>query len=101
MYCDVSDAVTGILTVLLRGADGMAYNVANEDTYCSVKEMAELVAARLAGGRTRVRVELDPDAPYPPEHHLPLDSSALRALGWQPRHDLADMYARLAAWLQE
>lgn len=101
MYCDVSDAVTGILTVLLRGTDGMAYNVANEATYCSVKEMAELVAARLTGGRTRVRIELDPDAPYPPEHHLPLDISALRALGWQPRHDLADMYARLAAWLQE
>ncbi len=101
MYCDVSDAVTGVLTVLLHGEPGAAYNVANEATYCSVKEMAELVAARFGAGRTRVRVELDPDAPYPPEHHLPLDAAALQALGWQPRHDLADMYARLAAWLQE
>ncbi len=101
MYCDVSDAVTGVLTVLLHGGDGAAYNVANEATYCSVREMADLVAARLGGGRTRVRVEVDPDAPYPPEHHLPLDTSAVQALGWQPAYGLADMYTRLAAWLQE
>ena len=43
-YLYTADAVTAILTVLLKGKNGEAYNAANEDTYCSIKEMAELVA---------------------------------------------------------
>ena len=101
MYNYTLDAVKGLLVVLLRGEDGRSYNIANEATYSSVREMAELVARECAGGKIAVRIEVDPDAPYPPDHHLPLDTSAIRALGWTPSVDLAEMYNRLIAYLED
>lgn len=99
MYLYTYDAVTAILTVLTEGAPGEAYNAANPATFCSVYEMAELVAHEIAGGSIQVRIEVDPNAPYPPEHHLPLDTSKLKSLGWQPTADLKTMYERLIAWI--
>lgn len=99
MYLYTYDAVTAILTVLTEGVPGEAYNAANPETFCSVYEMAELVAQEIAGGRVHVRVEVDPNAPYPPEHHLPLDTSKLTSLGWEPTADLKTMYERLIAWI--
>ena len=43
-YLYTADAVTAILTILLSGKAGEAYNVANRDTYCSIVEMAHMVA---------------------------------------------------------
>lgn len=84
MYLYTADAVSALLTVMLKGEPGCAYNVANPSTYCSVREMAEMVATLVPDGSVQVRCEIDPDAPYPPEHHLPLDVSRLVALGWAP-----------------
>lgn len=99
MYSYTTDAVAAIFAVLLKGEPGCAYNVANEGTYCSVREMAEMVAQEFSDGRTSVVVDVDPDAPYPPEHHLPLDTRALCALGWSPRYDLRDMFENLIDYL--
>lgn len=44
MYLYIADAVTAILTVLLSGNTVEAYNAANPDTYCSIIEMAQLIA---------------------------------------------------------
>lgn len=101
MYNYPTDAVTALFTVLLRGEKGSAYNIANEDTYSSVHEMGQLVARECADGKISVRIEVDPDAPYPPEHHLPLDVSALRRLGWEPKIGLREMYSRLIDYLSK
>jgi nucleoside-diphosphate-sugar epimerase len=98
-YLYTADAVTAILAVLLRGADGVAYNAANENTYCSVREMAELVARTCAPTPVGVRVEAD-DAGrrgYAPTLTMDLDTSRLQALGWRPTVDLAEMYRRMLA----
>ena len=61
--------------------------------------MAEIVSSECADGDITVRLEIDPDAPYPPEHHLPLDTSDLQLLGWKPKIGLAEMYANLIMYL--
>lgn len=99
MYAYTSDAVSAILTVLLRGENGLSYNVANPQTYSSIREMAEMVLDRFSGGRAHVVIDVDPNAPYPPEHHLPLDVSRIEALGWTPRVGLEEMYRRLIDYL--
>ena len=80
-YLYTTDAVTALLTVLLKGEPGKAYNAANEETYCSIAEMAQKVAQN-AG----IKVEYDlQDASvngFPDTLYMNLDTSALRALGW-------------------
>lgn len=100
-YLYTADAVTAVLTVLLAGQDGQAYNAANQATYCSVREMAELVAQTCADGRITVRVEKQDLATsgYAPTLQMDVDTTRLQALGWQPTVGLADMYRRMMATL--
>lgn len=100
MYLYTTDAVQAILAVLLKGEAGHSYNAANPDTYSSVREMAERVAAKYGNGACEVRIELDPNAPYPPEHHLPLDVTSLVELGWKPEVSLEGMFGNLIDYLR-
>ena len=81
-YLYTSDAVTAILTVLLKGMPGEAYNVADEKTYCSIAEMAQKIA-----NENGIKVTFDiSDTPkkngYPDTLYMNLDTSKLRHLGW-------------------
>lgn len=96
-YLYVEDAVRAILTVLEKGTPGEAYNAANEDTYCSIYEMACLVADNCASKKINVLVE-EADAEklgYAPVLHMNLDTTKLKELGWQPTTDLLEMYRQL------
>lgn len=102
-YLYTADAVSAILTLLTAGDSGEAYNAANESTYCSIREMAELVAAEVAQGRIGVKVELGDTAAlgYAPTLCMNLNTAKLRALGWQPTLGLPEMFKRLALSIQK
>ena len=94
-YIYTSDAVSAILAVLLNGKAGHAYNAANPATYCSIREMAEMVSREVSGGVTGVKLDLSQDSSmYPAPGFLKLNVSALEALGWRPTLNLTDMYRR-------
>lgn len=97
-YLYTADAAAAILTVMLRGQDGEAYNAANEETYCSILEMARMVASECADGRIAVRIEADQDPSkfgFAPTLHMNLDTAKLRALGWSPLRTLPEAYRRM------
>ena len=56
-YCYTTDAIAAMLYILLHGKDGEAYNVANETTYISIKDMATFLAETF-NPRVKVVVEL-------------------------------------------
>ena len=91
-YCYTVDAVTGLLTVLLKGGVGEAYNVSNEANFMSIREMAEMLT-------DRVVYEIDNSVCYPPSAKLLLKSDKLRALGWRPTVGVQEMYNRLMEWM--
>lgn len=100
-YLYTADAVSALLHVGALGEAGHAYNVANDATFCSIREMAGLVAKRIADGRISVRVEIDDEAAkrFRKGSVLNLDTTRLRGLGWRPRVGLAEMYERMiASW---
>lgn len=101
-YLYTADAVTAILTILLKGKDGEAYNAANEDTYCSIFEMAKMVAEKCAGGEIEVVIEeKDEDQfGYAPVLKMNLDASKLKSLGWEPKIGLEDMFQNLIVDMQ-
>ena len=56
-YCDSEEAADGILLILEKGAGGEVYNVVNEENTMQIREMADLVAGEVAGGKIKVRIE--------------------------------------------
>lgn len=99
-YCYTTDAVSGILYILLKGVKGEAYNVANEDTYISARGMADYLKAYFAP-HINVRIEFNDNLGYAPVTKLRLSSQKLMALGWQPRYGLNKMFKRLIQYLKD
>lgn len=97
-YCYTMDSVSGILFVLLRGNSGEAYNVANEETYISAREMAEFVRDNI-NKLINVKVELNDNMGYAPVSRLKLSSAKLRGLGWKPKYGLKEIFDRLVKYL--
>lgn len=93
-YCDIDDAVRGIMTILKKGADGEAYNVVNEENTMTIRQMAELVADKVANGKIKVTYEISDENArgYAPNTGLRMSGEKLRALGWEPQKTLYDMY---------
>ena len=96
-YLYTADAVRALLCAAARGEAGLAYNAANDGTFCAVRDMAELVAKRFGGGSCSVRFEIDPEAAkrFRKGSVLQLSTERLRALGWAPRTGLEEMYERM------
>lgn len=96
-YVAIDDAVAALLLLAARGVPGTAYNVANEATYCSIREMAEMVVNKFGNGSTKVVIEEDSAAAalYPKPTQQLLDTSRICDLGWRPTMGLEEMYEEL------
>lgn len=96
-YCAIGDAVAAILTILVRGENGVAYNVANPGTFCTIREMAEMVANNFSNGQSKVCIDLSgaEKCGYLPTFRMNLNVSRLKDLGWGPTKGLHEMYEEL------
>lgn len=96
-YLYTMDAVSAILTVLLKGEAGQAYNAANPETYCSVKEMAEMVAKEIGNGEIKVIISKNEEncKKFSPPHFYNLDIDKCKQIGWMPCRRLQDLYRRM------
>lgn len=102
-YLYTSDAVTAILVALQKGDGGACYSVANPDTYCSILEMAQLVAHDICERQIDVRIEIDDISKYGYANtlHMNLDVSKMKRLGWYPQVGLIEMFCRAISDLKE
>ena len=97
-YCYISDAVTGILTVLLKGETAQAYNVANKDTLISIRDMAQMLIDNYPESGTKLVFNIAEDVTklgYNPKVKMNLATAKAEALGWQPNVGLKEMFDRL------
>lgn len=99
-YCYTTDAVSGILYILLKGKDGEAYNVANEETYISARDMAEYLKEKF-NSAISVRVDLNNNMGYAPPTKLQLNSNKLRIMGWKPHYQLYNIFENLIKSIAE
>lgn len=89
-YTYVADAASGLLSALVAGEPGSAYNVSNPAIRVSIAELAEAIAS--CAGVRLVRGTLDgrERAGSSRASCQVLDPSRLLGLGWTPSYDLAD-----------
>ena len=87
-YTYVADAVSGLLTVLLKGETGEAYNIADERSDIMLKDLAAVIAGIAS---KKVVFEI-PDAVeaagYSTATKARLDGSKLKSLGWNAKYDI-------------
>lgn len=87
-YCYTLDCASAILTVLLNGKTGEAYNISNPNSVITIRKLAETLA-------TIAHVSVDFDLPTQDEKqsynlmdNSSLNAEKLLALGWKPRYSI-------------
>ncbi len=103
-YCYTADAARGILKVLLDGKPGEAYNVSNEETFSTIRGMAEMLIAEYPESGSGLVFDIPEDVGslgYAPTSRMLVNAEKLRALGWRPEADLREMFRRLIASMKQ
>ena len=101
-YCYTRDCVTGLLTILLKGKDGEAYNVANPDSHTTIVDMAKMVANKIADGEIKVVFDIPESNTfgYAADTKMKLNSDKLQKIGWKPEIGLEEAYKRTIKWMK-
>lgn len=99
-YCYTTDVVSAILYLLLKGKYGEAYNIANKDTYISIRDMAHMLRDCF---NPNISVVICPkeNQGYAPQTKLRLSTEKIESLGWKPCYDLHQMFERLILSMKE
>lgn len=89
-YTYVVDAVAGLLTVLLKGEKGEAYNIADDASDIRLKDLAKILADF---AESKVVFEVPDEmekSGYSMATKARLDGRKLKQLGWNARYDIKD-----------
>ncbi len=97
----LTDALTGILTILTRGVAGEAYNVCNDKETRCVKDIADLIAKEVAANKVKVKIEIPAGVSYgyAPDVNMYLNSDKLKSLGWNAKVNMKEAYKRMIDYL--
>ena len=93
-YTYVADAVGALLYILLKGENGMAYNIANEDCNVRLKDFAQRCAE---WADRQVVFELPSETEqkgFSIAQRAVLDNTRLIQLGWKPIYNMKEAVSR-------
>lgn len=97
-FCYITDAIEAFFRILFSDASGEAFNMCNNDGYCTVYELARLLAGLFPEKKLRVvQMEREPASGYYEDRNAfeqYIDCTKLIALGWHPRVTLTDGFRR-------
>ena len=98
----VTDAIIGMLTVMLEGKPGQAYNLVWEDNEATVLELAQIMAGQAEGRKIRIEYNMET------RKHDPAvtktiskvcgSSGKIRGLGWKAKVSLAEAARRMLTY---
>lgn len=97
-YCYTRDAIIAIFILLIYGNSGEAYTIANEKSNIKIRDMAYMVADKIANGNIKVKFDIPKDSMqygYAPDVKMKLNASKMRSLGWEPKVGLEEAYRRM------
>ena len=93
-YTYMADAISGLLTIILKGENGEAYNIADEKSFIMLKDLARIIADQ---AKTNVVFAI-PDhvesSGYSKATKALLNGDKLKKLGWKPLYDIESGVSR-------
>lgn len=96
-FCYLADAATAFFTVLLKGENAQAYNVADKDGEISINGLASMMIGLFPEKELSVKkcktTRMNGYLKNPLERSHP-STSRLEKLGWKPRHSLRKGFER-------
>lgn len=102
-FCYISDTLVGLLTILIHGESGEAYNIANPDEFVSVLELANILIDTFCDRRLKIIHDVRCDEGYnsSPEKRLnSVNVDKLKALGWKHNVSIRDGFLRMVSAIE-
>lgn len=91
-YCYAADAVAGILTVMLKGKTGVAYNIGQVDEVISLKEIARILSD-IAGVSLKMENPNDDEKKgFSTAVNAILNTEKVVSLGWKTRKHIVERF---------
>ncbi len=94
-YLYTMDAIQAILLTLTSDISNEVYNVANENTYCSIYEMAVLMKELNKNINVKIEEEDISKFGYSKTLHINLDTSKIKKIGFTPTKNLKEMFKNM------
>lgn len=98
-FCYITDAITGFLKVMLKGKQGEAYNIGNDENELSMLALAKLFE-KVSEGKAKATTIPYPET-YPagePMRRCPDLKKARTDIGYAPKVDLETGIRRFVEW---
>ncbi|MCR5402560.1 MAG: NAD-dependent epimerase/dehydratase family protein [Butyrivibrio sp.] len=99
-YSYVADSVSGLLYILLCGKNGEAYNIADEASDITLKDLTAIIAEISGQKVIRENPEAVEAAGYSKATKARLDGSKLRGLGWIAKYPIKNGLERTLSILK-
>lgn len=99
-FCYVSDAIAGMLYIVLKGKVGEAYNLSNESEPLPIREVAEMICEECEKD-IKVVVESASQKGYCKYPRVALDNGKIQSLGFIPKISLREGIRRTIAYYNE
>ena len=100
-YIYTADVVVGLLGLLSKGKSGEIYNLCNENTYCSIYEMAKIVASSIANDRIEVQISESNESSYLPTTIYNMSGKKIKEIGFEPCYGLETMFSNMIERMKE
>lgn len=103
-YCYTRDTIKALLLLLIKGESGQAYNISNEESNITIKDMAYMVANNIANGDIKVIFDIPESVyeyGYAPDVKMKLNSKKMRQLDWEPEVGLEESYCRMITSMRQ
>ena len=86
-YCYAGDCFSALMTILLLGVSGNAYNISADQNIVSVKELAELIVTI---GSVEITFDIDRSVKsgFNQVDKIIMSSAKTEALGWKAKNSL-------------
>ena len=86
-FCYITDAIRGLLLILIKGKDNKVYNLSNEKEEISIKDLAQK-AINISRKELKIEYQINNSGAYTSYKRIGLDNRKLEELGWNIRISL-------------